>query len=390
MMNFEFFAPTKIIFGACAEQKTAELLLSQKAKKILVHFGGKSSKESGLLDRILALLDESGLEYVTLGGVLPNARLQKVYEGIELCKNEGVDFILAIGGGSVIDSAKAIAFGAANDLDVWDLYLGKAVAKSCLPLGCVLTIAAAGSEMSNSSVITNDDGQLKRSYNDDLSRLKFAVLNPVLTFSVPPYQTACGIADILMHTMERYFSRTENADLTFSIAESVMSCVIKNGYIVMRNPTHYEARAEIMWAGSLSHNGLTGCGTEGDWACHQLAHGLSGFYDVAHGAALTAVWGSWARYSMQKNMERFARYGRNIFQIESDDTEVAAVRGIEKTEAFFKKIGMPTSITELGITLTDEIIEKLTNDCSRNKGRTVGTLKVLAHDDIRRIYNMAK
>ena len=272
--NFEYFTPTKVVFGKDAEAQTGSLIQAQNCKKVLVHFGGSSAKKSGLLDRVFTSLKTAGIEYVTLGGVVPNPRLSKVYEGIELCKKEKVDFILAVGGGSVIDSAKAIGYGMANECDVWNLYEGKVKATGCLPVGVILTIAAAGSEMSNSSVITNENGWLKRGYSSDYGRCKFAIMNPELTYTLPQYQTESGCTDILMHTMERYFTTERSMEVTDNISEGLMRSVIHNAKILMDEPQDYNARAEIMWAGSLSHNGLTGCGSVGDWASHQLEHEL--------------------------------------------------------------------------------------------------------------------
>ena len=257
MLNFEYYTPTKVVFGKDTEKQAGELVKAFGGTKVLVHFGGQSAKKSGLLERICNSLEEAGLSYVTLGGVVPNPHLSKVYEGIELCKKEGVDFILAVGGGSVIDSGKAIGYGVANEGDVWDFYAKKRTAKACLPIGAVLTIAAAGSEMSNSSVITNEDGWLKRGYNDDVSRCKFAVMNPELTYTLPAYQTASGCVDILMHTMERYFTKAENTMLTDSVAEGLMRTVIYNAKVLAEDPENYDARAQVMWEGSLSHKGLT-------------------------------------------------------------------------------------------------------------------------------------
>ena len=329
---------------------------------------------------------------MTLGGVVPNPHLSKVYEGIELCKKEGVDFILAVGGGSVIDSGKAIGYGVANEGDVWDFYAKKRTAKACLPIGAVLTIAAAGSEMSNSSVITNEDGWLKRGYNDDVSRCKFAVMNPELTYTLPAYQTASGCVDILMHTMERYFTKAENTMLTDSVAEGLMRTVIYNAKVLAEDPENYDARAQVMWAGSLSHNGLTGCGTEGDWASHQLEHELGGMFDVAHGAGLAAVWGSWARYVYKEKPARFAQFAANVFNIpwNSSNLEQMALDGIQAMEAFYRSIHMPTSLAELGVNPTEEQIQELAKKCSFMGKRTVGTFKVLQIPDMEAIYRMAR
>jgi alcohol dehydrogenase len=392
MQDFELYTPTKVIFGKNAESKVGELVKSQNCKKVLVHFGGHSAKKSGLLDRVFDSLNKAGIDYVSLGGVVPNPRLSKVYEGIELCKKEGVDFILAVGGGSVIDSSKAIGYGMVNDCDVWDLYTGKAAPTGCLPIGAILTIAAAGSEMSNSSVITNEDGWLKRSCNSDYARCKFAIMNPELTYTLPPYQTSSGCTDILMHTMERYFTKGSTMDITDSMSEALMRTVIKNSKILVKDPKNYKARAEVMWAGSLSHNGLTGCGSIGDWACHQIEHELGGMFDVAHGAGLAAVWGSWARYVYKTNPARFAQFAVNVLGVSNDfnDQEKTALAGIEAMEDYYHSINMPTSIKELGIDLTDEQIEELAYKCSFKKTRTIGGFKTLNFDDILEIYKMAR
>ncbi|MEI3200208.1 MAG: iron-containing alcohol dehydrogenase [Lachnospiraceae bacterium] len=392
MLNFEYYTPTKVVFGKDTEKQAGELVKAFGGTKVLVHFGGQSAKKSGLLDRICNSLEEAGLSYVTLGGVVPNPHLSKVYEGIELCKKEGVDFILAVGGGSVIDSGKAIGYGVANEGDVWDFYAKKRTAKACLPIGAVLTIAAAGSEMSNSSVITNEDGWLKRGYNDDVSRCKFAVMNPELTYTLPAYQTASGCVDILMHTMERYFTKAENTMLTDSVAEGLMRTVIYNAKVLAEDPENYDARAQVMWAGSLSHNGLTGCGTEGDWASHQLEHELGGMFDVAHGAGLAAVWGSWARYVYKEKPARFAQFAANVFNIpwNSSNLEQMALDGIQAMEAFYRSIHMPTSLAELGVNPTEEQIQELAKKCSFMGKRTVGTFKVLQIPDMEAIYRMAR
>lgn len=392
MQDFNFYTPTQVVFGKKGEDKVGELVKALNCKKVLVHFGGNSAKKSGLLDRVFDSLTQSGIDYVSLGGVVPNPRLSKVYEGIDLCKKENVDFILAIGGGSVIDSAKAIGYGMANDCDVWDFYMKKAVPTGCLPIGTILTLSAAGSEMSNSSVITNEEGWLKRGCNSDYCRPKFAIMNPELTYTLPPYQTASGSTDILMHTMERYFTQGGTMELTDGISEALMRTVINNSKILMKDPTNYEARAEVMWAGSLSHNGLTGCGSIGDWACHQLEHELGGMFDVAHGAGLAAVWGSWARYVYKANVARFAQFAVNVLGVPNDfsDQEKTALAGIEAMEAYYKSIDMPISIKELGVELNDEQIHELAYKCSFQKTRTIGGVKALNMEDIIEIYKMAR
>ena len=392
MLNFEYYTPTRVVFGKNTEDQVGRLVKEQNCKKVLVHYGSQSAVKSGLLDRLYASLKEASIEYVSLGGVVPNPRISKAREGIELCRKEGVDFILAVGGGSVIDSAKAIGYGVACGGDVWDFYSKKRIPTGCLPIGCVLTIAAAGSEMSNSSVLTNEEGWLKRGCNNDLCRCRFAVMNPELTYTLPKYQTASGCVDILMHTMERYFNNNQSMDLTDHLCEALMRTVMMNGRILMQSPENYDARAEIMWAGSLSHNGLMGCGTDGgDWSCHQLEHELGGMFDVAHGAGLAAVWGSWARYVMDANVERFAQFACNVFEIPcGSDLKEAALKGIEAMEQFYRYMEMPTSVSDLGITLTDEQIETLSYKCSFENTRTIGVVKKLNMEDMANIYRMAR
>ena len=340
MENFQYYAPTKVVFGKGTENKAGQLVKEQNCRKVLIHYGSGSVKRSGLLDRIFASLDEEGISYISLGGVVPNPRLSLVYEGIDLCRREGVDFILAVGGGSVIDSAKAIGYGVENEGDVWDFYERKRQACGCLPIGVVLTIAAAGSEMSDSSVITNENGWLKRGYNSSYCRPKFAVMNPELTMTLPKYQTASGCVDIMMHTMERYFNHCDNMELTDGISEHLLRTVMKNAKILMDEPQCYKARAEVMWAGSLSHNGLMACGNDGgDWACHQLEHELGGMFDVAHGAGLAAVWGSWARYVCDALPDRFEQFAVNVMGVENGDDKNAVIqKGIEAMENFFRQI----------------------------------------------------
>ena len=394
MRSFEYFAPTKVIFGKDSHLQIGDILKKENCHKVLIHYGGKSAVASGLIDEVSGCLTDAGIDFVTLGGVVPNPRLSKVREGIELCKKENVDFILAVGGGSVIDSAKAIGYGVANPwTDVWNFYLKTEVPTACLPIGVIPTIAASGSEMSNSSVITNEDGWLKRgAAKCDLCRPKFALMNPKLTYSLPQYQTESGCVDILMHTMERYFVNIETMEITDSISESLMQTVIYNARILMREPDNYTARAEIMWAGSLSHNGLTGCGTGGgDWACPQLEHELGGLYDVTHGAGLAAIWGSWARYVYDVNPERFAQFATNVFDIPCGlDFEKTALAGIEAMEDFFRSIKMPVSLHELGLDLDDQQIHELAFKCSYEDTRTIGVFKQLNMKDMEKIYTMAR
>ena len=389
MENFVFYTPTKVVFGKDTENQVGELISELGCKKVLVHFGGQSAKKSGLLDRVYKSLEDKGIKYISLGGVVPNPRLSLVYEGIELCKKEGVDFILAVGGGSVIDSAKAIGYGVYHDFDVWELYDWNRKPEGCLPIGSVLTIAAAGSEMSDSSVITKDEGGIKRGIGSPYCRCKFSVLNPELTYTLPPYQTACGVTDILMHTMERYFVTEDTMEMTDSIAEGLLRTAINNGQLLTREPENYKARAEIMWAGSLSHNSLTNCGAGGDWSTHQLEHELSGLFDVAHGAGLSAVWGTWARYVYMEKPERFAEFAKKVLGITEGDVNTAALKGIEAMEEIFKSINMPISIPELlGRSVTEAEIEELTAKCAHHD-RTIGKFKVLDKNHIKEIYKRA-
>ncbi len=392
MFHFNYYAPTQVVFGKDTEEKTGELVKAQNCKKVLIHYGSGSVKRTGLLDRVKQALEKENLAYTELGGVVPNPRLSLVKEGIELCKKEGVDFILAVGGGSVIDSAKAIGYGVANGGDVWDFYSHKRSAAGCLPIGVILTISATGSEMSDSSVITNEDGWIKTGYHSEYCRPKFAIMNPELTMTLPDYQTACGCTDILMHTMERYFTQGENMELTDSIAEALMRTVIENTKILKENPKDYNARAEVMWAGSLSHNGLTGCGNGGnDFATHALEHELGGMYDVAHGAGLAALWGSWARYVYKEIPERFHKFAVRVMRLEdTGDAEEMAMRGIEAMEAFFREIKMPTNLRELGLTPSEEELKELAHKCSLNTGGHKGSAKVLYEADMLAIYEMAK
>ena len=392
MKDFSFYAPTRVVFGREAEEKLPQLIQQYGGGRVLVHYGGGSAKRSGLLDKVFGMLTEAGIQYVELGGVVPNPLLSKVREGVDLCRKEHVNFILAVGGGSVIDSAKAIGYGVGYPGDVWDFWDGKAVPQTCLPIGVMLTIPAAGSEMSSSCVITNDEGMLKRGVNSDLCRCKFAIMNPEHTFTLPPYQTAAGATDIMMHTMERYFSKYEDALLTDAIAEALLRTVKDAVPEVLKNPEDYRYRAAIMWASSLSHNDLTECGTEKDFACHKLEHELSGLFGVTHGAGLAAIWGSWARYVMDKHLNRFVQFAVNVMGVTNDftDPRATALKGIEAIEHFFQTIGMPTSIPELiGREATDEEIDEMVRKCSRDGKMKIGAMEVLIPVDMVKIYRAA-
>ena len=393
MKDFIYYAPTEVVFGKESEEQVARLVKKYGGTKVLVHYGGQSAIRSGLLVKICDLLQEAGIEYVKLGGVVPNPRLSLAQKGIELCRQEGIDFILAVGGGSVIDSCKCIAYGVPYEGNVWDFYLGKAKPTAMLPLAAVLTIPAAGSEMSEASVITNEDGDVKLGYSNSLSRPKFAIMNPCRTFTLPPYQTAAGVTDMMMHTMERYFTKDDDMDLTTEVAEAMLRSMKNAVFAVLKNPEDYRYRAQIMWGGSLMHNGLTGCGVSDDWATHQLEHELSGMFDVTHGAGLAAVWPSWARYVMQENVSRFVRFAVNVMDVPNDFTNPVgtALKGIEAMERFYHAIGMPINIKELiGRDITDEEIKEMTRKCSRDYQRTCGCLKVLKAEDMQAIYQMAR
>ncbi len=392
MFGFEYYAPTKVIFGKKTEEKAGELIRSFGGTKVLVHFGGKSAVKSGLIERIGKSLADAGLEYWELGGVVPNPHLGKVREGIELCKKNGVDFLLAVGGGSVIDSTKAIAYALAEpDKDVWELFEHKRNAEGCFPVGAVLTIAAAGSETSNSCVITDEQTHSKRSYNDNIARPKFAIMNPELTMTLPDYQTESGCTDIMMHTMERYFTNGGNMEITDAIAEGLLRTVMKYAKILHTDPNNYEARAEIMWSGSLAHNDLTGCGNDGgDFASHLLEHEMGGMFDVTHGAGLAAVWPAWARYVYKDALPRFVRYALNVMQVEPGATdEETALRGIAAMEDFYHSIGMPVNMRELGITPTEEQIDEMARRCIAAAGGPKGSAKLLDLEDMKEIYRRA-
>ena len=383
----EYYTPTHVYFGKGAEEKVGDVLKAKGATKVLVHFGTGSVKKNGLLDKVEAALDEAGIGYVELGGVVPNPRVSLVRKGIELVKSEGIDYILAVGGGSVLDSCKAIGYGVYGDGDVWDFYCGKRKVEGTLPVGAILTLSATGSEMSDSSVITNDetDPVYKRGVNTDYGRVSFALLNPELTYTVSKYQTACGATDIMMHTLERYFHDGYALDFTDELSFTLLKAIIKYAPIALQEPENYDARANLMWAGSLSHNGLMAAcnNTKGDWACHQIEHELSAEYDVAHGAGLAAIWASWARYVLSVDPSRFAKLGEGVWG-ESDPE-----KAIAKFEEFFASIDMPTDIQGLGLEFDDAACRKAALGVTFQDARTIGNFKVLNTEDIYNIYKAA-
>lgn len=385
MLDFIYNAPTKVFFGKDKEKEVGKIIKDYGYKKIMIQYGKGSVKKSGLLDRVISSLKESGIEYVEMGGVEPNPKLSFVRNAVKVAKEEKVELILAVGGGSVIDSSKSTALGAKSDCDVWDFHMGKAIPKDALPVGCILTIAAAGSEMSSSVVITNVETNMKKGCTTEFNRPKFAIMNPELTYSLGAYQTACGIVDIMSHTMERYFSVCEPTYLTDGIAESLLRSVVKAGSMLKDNPTDYEARAVAMWASSLSHNGLTGCGRENYLAVHQLEHALSGVFDeVTHGAGLAVLFPAWAKYVYKYNPSRFASFARGVFGVTETDDVMAAEKGIELMADYFKSIGMPSKLSDFNISA--ENIDKLTEVCTFGYTRTVKSYIPLGQKEIKEIF----
>ncbi len=389
MNNFTFQNATKIIFGKGTEHQVGEEV-KKHAGKVLLHYGGGSIKKTGLYDRVVASLKNNGVEFVELGGVQPNPRVSLVREGIKICREENIPFILAVGGGSVIDSAKAISAGVYYEGDVWDFYIGKAEVEKCLPVGVVLTIPAAGSEASTGSVLTNEDGWYKKSVDTELFRPKFAIMNPELTYTLPPYQTACGAADIMAHIMERYFTNTPDVDFTDRLCEATLKTIIENIPIVLENPEDYAARAQIMWASTIAHNDLLGTGRVGDWASHQIEHELSAIYDVAHGAGLAVVFPAWMKYVYKHNVPRFVQFAVRVWNVEQDfhNPERTALKGIERTKEFFASFGLPVTLEQLGA--EEERIEEMADKCTAGDTETVGEFVKLNKEDIIEIYKLAR
>lgn len=388
MDNFNFYSPTEFIFGRDTENNCGEYVKKHGGSKVLIHYGGGSVVRSGLLDRVKRSLEKNGVEYVELGGVQPNPRDTKVYEGIEICRANNVDFILSVGGGSCIDSAKAIAIGVGYGGDFWDFYTGKAEVTSALPIGTVLTIAAAGSEGSGASVITKEDGMLKRDVGSDLLRPKFSVLNPALTCTLPAYQTACGVTDIMAHVFERYFTNTKEVEITDRLCEAVLLTMIKETPRVIADPDNYEARANIMWAGTVAHNDIVGVGRSQDWNSHAIEHELSGLYDCAHGAGLAVIMPAWMEFVMEHDVMRFAQAAVRVWGAEMNfqDPADTARKGIKAFRRFLHDIGMPINFAELGA--REEDIPKLVEKLGVGDGRTWGFVPLSA-EDVTKIYTIA-
>lgn len=387
MNNFTFYSPTYFIFGKGTEETTGQHVKKFGGSKVLVHFGGGSVVRSGLLDRVKASLKAEGIEYVELGGVQPNPKSGLVYEGIELCRKEKVDFVLAVGGGSAIDSAKAIALGVPYEGDFWDFFEGRTVTEA-LPVGTVLTIAATGSEGSTDSVVTNERGMYKRCADGDVLRPKFSILNPELTMTLPPYQTASGITDIMAHCMERLFSHTKDVEVTDRLLEAILLTMVKEGKRVMADPNNYEARANIMWSGMIAHNNVTGVGRDQDWGTHHMENELSTTYGCSHGAGLAILFPSWMEYAMKQDVNRFVQFAVRVWgcQMNFENPEVTAREGIAAFKEFVKSIGMPTSISEIGG--KEEDIPALTKSMF-HKSPNHGSFLKLTEDIAAEIYRMA-
>lgn len=391
MKEFVQYMPTKVVFGRNTENETGRLVKERGASRVLIVYGGGSVVKSGLLSRVEESLREEGIVYEELSGVRPNPRLSLAREGVKKALAFGAELILAVGGGSAIDTAKAAALGAANPgTDIWEFWMGRAQTEKALPVGAVLTIPAAGSEMSDSAVLTDEETKKKAGYNSDIVRPGFAVLNPELTRTLPKYQLACGIVDILMHTLERYFTPVKGNELTDELAEGLMRTVIRNGKKAYENQKDYDAMSELMWCGSLSHNGLTGLGRPKDFACHKLGHELSGRFDEAHGATLSAVWGSWAKYVHRLDLDRFARFGKQVWNIESEDKEEAALASIEQTEQFFRSLHMPVCLGELNAGVqSEEVLRSLAEAATKGDTVRLGCFKKLTAQDAYEIYQAA-
>lgn len=389
MINFEFYSPTKFVFGRDVENRTGSLVREFGGSKALLHFGGGSVVRSGLLDRIKASLHKEGIDYCQLGGVQPNPRSGLVYEGIELARKENVDFIIGIGGGSAIDSAKAIAMGVRYDGDFWDFFAGTATPEQTLPIATIPTIPAAGSEGSSSAVITLEDGMLKRGAGHDSLRPVFSVMNPELTFTLPPYQTACGCADMMAHVFERYLTNTENVELTDRLCESILQTLVRDVPVVLQEPENYGARANIFWAGMIAHNDTCGVGRQQDWSSHMIEHELSALYDVAHGAGLAVVFPAFMKFTLKQDIMRYAQLAVRVWGCDMDyrNPEKTALEGIDRLEKFFRLIGLPTTMEELGARAED--IPFMAGKVKLGANGRLGSFVPLSVKDIEQIFNLA-
>lgn len=385
MLNFEFCSPTRFVFGKNTEAKAGEMVKKFGGTKVLIHYGGGSVIRSGLLDRVKESLKNESVDFVELGGVQPNPRSGLVYRGIDLCREENVDFILAVGGGSVIDSAKAIAAGVLMDEDFWNYWEVKKQVTAALPIGTVLTIPAAGSESSYNSVITNEKTLVKRGTSGDPLRPRFSILNPELTFTLPAWQTASGASDIIAHVLERYFTNTPEVEVTDRLCEALLLTMVKETPRVIADPENYEARANIMWAGALAHNNVVGVGREQDWSTHAIEHELSALYDVTHGAGLAVLFPAWMKWALPQDPKRFATMATRIFGIEhtGDDTETGML-GIQAWRDFFNSIGMPDNLKDLGV--KEEDLEYMANRLMLKKDGTLGNFVKLTPADVVEIY----
>lgn len=390
MKDFNYCAPTRVIFGKNTELEVGKALKNAGATRVLMQYGGGSIKKSGLYDRVVKAIRDEGIELFELGGVQPNPHLSLVRKAIEIVREQKIDYLLAVGGGSAIDSTKATAVGAVYDGDVWDFYCGKAVPKKAMPVGVVLTIPAAGSEGSNSSVITNEDGWIKRGLGCDLTRPAFAIYNPELTYSLPAYQTAAGATDIMAHIMERYFTNEPDVDMTDRLCESVLKTIIRQAPVAVKEPDNYVARAEMMWASTVAHNDFLSCFRVGDWSSHQLSHELSGMYDATHGAALAVAFPAWMTYVYKHDVQRFCRFAVEVMGVEMDffHPEETALKGIAALRAFFKSIGMPTTLSELGV--PEDKLDVLADKVKRGADGTTGQFVKLTRDDCLKIYQMMR
>jgi hypothetical protein len=389
MINFSYCTPTRYEFGKGVELKVGAEAVAAGMHRVLVVYGGGSAVRSGLLDRVCGKLQEAGVEYVQMGGIKPNPTDDRVYEGIDIVRRDKLDGLIAVGGGSVIDTAKAIAAGALYDGDFWDFYAGKAAVKQALPVGVVLTIPAAGSEGSGNSVITKLDGMLKLGVRTDSElRPKFSLLNPELTMTLPPYQTAAGIVDMMAHILERYYSPSEEVEVTDRLAEGLLKAIMEEAPKVMADPNNYEARANIMWAGTLAHNGICGCGRVEDWVSHAMEHELSALYGVTHGAGLAVVNPAWMTYMVDHAPKKVARMARRVFDIVGDDDRAVALQGIAALRNFYRSIDMPTTLAELGVENPD--FDTLVLRLHENKGRVFGGYMQLSATETRAIYELMK